>query len=85
MPRYCYNYPDIGSKVKCSVIKSSFAQATLKILEIEGQETPVSYKVILKGSSVGEEVYVCDKIKVGDIVECIVTSYGENSIFVSQL
>lgn len=78
-------YPEIGNTVKCSVLRSSFSQAVLKILEIEGVKTPVEYKVILKGNSVGEEVYVCNKIKVGDEIECVVTSYGDGGIYVSPL
>lgn len=80
-----FKYPEIGKKVKCSVLKTSFAQAELKILEIEGFETPVNYRAIIKGNSVGEEIYVCDKIKRNDIIECVVVSYGDNVIVVSQL
>lgn len=78
-------YPDIGTRAKCLVTKASFAQATLKILEIEGVETAVHYKAILRGNSVGEEIYVCDKIKTGDVIECMVLWHGDNAIFVSQL
>lgn len=78
-------YPEIGTTLRCVVLKSSFSQAILKILEVENVKTPVDYRVILKGNSVGEEIYVCDKIKVGEEIDCIVTSYGENGIYVSTL
>lgn len=77
-------YPEIGKKVKCIVLKSGFVNAILKIIEIEGFKTPIEYKAILKGNSVGEEVYVCDSIKEDDILDCIVVSIGDSAIFVSQ-
>lgn len=80
-----FRYPEIGCKVKCQVLKALFTQADLKIIEIEGFETPVNYRAVLKGNSVSEEVYVNDKIKHNEIIECVVVSYGENSIVVSQL
>lgn len=78
-------YPDVGTRVKCVVTKASFAQATLRIVDVEGVETAVHYKAVLKGNSVGEEIYVCDKVKTGDIIECVVLSHGDNAIFVSPL
>ena len=81
----CFKYPEIGCKVKCLVLKTSFAQEELKILEIEGFETPVNYKAVLKGNSVAEEVYVNEKIKRNDKIDCVIVSFGENSIIVSQV
>lgn len=78
-------YPEVGTNVKCLVVKSSFAQATLKILEIEGVPVSADYRATIKGNSIGEEAYVCDKIKTGEIIECCVLSYGDNTIFVSQI
>ncbi|KAM0679693.1 hypothetical protein GINT2_002102 [Glugoides intestinalis] len=79
----CYAYPELGKKVKCQVVKSSFVQAVLKIIEVDGFTPPTLYKAILKGNSIGEEIYVCDSIKTGDIIDCIVVSYGDNAIFVA--
>ena len=80
-----FKYPEIGYRVKCLVLRTSFAQADLKILEIEGFETPINYKAILKGNSIAEEIYINDKIKRSEIIDCVVVSYGENSIVVSQI
>lgn len=80
----CHAYPEVGKKVKCQVVKSSFVQAVLKIIEVDGLPAPTNYKAILKGNSVGEEIYVCDSIKTGDVIDCVVVSYGDNAIFVAQ-
>lgn len=78
-------YPEIGAKVKCVVQKASFTQAILKIIEIEGFKSLVNYRAIIKGMGVGEEIYVCDQIKTGDLIDCVVISNGDNGLFVSQL
>jgi exosome complex RNA-binding protein Csl4 len=80
-----FKYPEIGSNVKCLVLKTSFAQAELRIVEIEGFETPVNYRAVLKGNSVAEEIYISDKIQKNDLIDCVVISFGENSIVVSQI
>ena len=82
---YFFKYPEIGSKVKCSIIKTSFAQVELKIEEVDGFKTPVYYRALLKGSSVGEEVYLSDKVQRSDVIDCIVVSYSDKYIVVSQL
>lgn len=79
-----FKYPELGSKVKCLVTKSSFAQATLNIVEVDGMDAPVDYKAIMKGTAVREELYVCDRIKKGELVSCVVVSYGDHVIFVSR-
>lgn len=78
-------FPEIGNKVLCSVLKASFTQAILKIIEIEDTPSIIDYIVILKGNSVGEEIYVCDSIKEGDIIKCIITSFSDNGIYVTKL
>lgn len=78
-------YPDVGARVKCVVAKASFAQAVLRIVDIEGIPTAVGYRAIVKGNSVGEDVYVCDKIRTGEVIDCVVLSHGDNAIFVSQM
>lgn len=77
-------YPDVGTRVRCVVAKASFAQAVLRIVDVEGVPAAASYKAILKGNSVGEDAYVCDKIRTGDVVECVVLSHGDSAVFVSQ-
>ncbi len=83
-PRPHLVFPEVGSKVLCGVIKSTFSQAILKIMEIEDVSTEIEYKVILKGNSVGEEVFVCDTIKEFDKIRCIITSISDTGIFVSK-
>lgn len=78
-------YPDVGARVKCVVAKASFAQAVLRIVDIEGTPTAVGYRAILRGNSVGEGVYVCDKVRTGDVIDCVVLSHGDNAVFVSQM
>lgn len=78
-------HPEVGSRVKCAVVKSSFAEALVTILEVDGVPAAVNYRATIRGNGVGEEVYVCDKFKTGDVVECSVLSYGENTIFVSPV
>lgn len=77
-------YPEIGAKLKCPVIKASFTQAVLKVLEVDGQVAVVDYKAVLKGNSVGEEIYVCDSLKNGDLIDCTVISCGDNYITVAN-
>lgn len=77
-------YPDIGKRVRCRVLRASFAQANLSIIEIEGRPSRIAYRAILKGTGFGEGIYVCDSMKAGDVVDCFVISYGDNAIFVSQ-
>ena len=77
-------FPEIGTKVKCCVLKSTFPHAILKIIEVEGLQSPIEYKAILKSTAFGEGVYICDKIKAGDLIDCFVISIGDSAIFVSQ-
>lgn len=78
-------YPEVGVTVKCIVTRSTFTQAILKIIEIDGYKTEVDYKAILKGNAIGEEIYVCDSVKMGDILDCVVISIGDTAIFVSKV
>lgn len=80
-----FKYPEIGTKVKCVVLKSSFTQIELKITEVDGFVTPVNYRAVLKGNAVNEEIYVCDKIKRNDTIDCVVVSFSDNAIVLSQL
>lgn len=78
-------YPEVGERVRCLVVKSSFTQAILKIIEVGETRAKIEYKAVLKGNSVGEEIYVCDSVKTGDIIDCIVISCGDNFIVVSKI
>ena len=79
-----YGYPQIGGAVRCRVLRASSTQATLSIVEADGKPTIIAYKAILKGTGFAEEIYLCDKMKYGDMIDATVLSYGDGCIFVSQ-
>lgn len=78
-------YPEIGKRVKCLVVKSSFIQATLKIVEVEGKPAKTDYKAILKANTIGEDSYLCDKLKQGEYIDCVVVSCGDTAVFVTRV
>ncbi|KAI5148058.1 hypothetical protein ENBRE01_0072 [Enteropsectra breve] len=78
-------FPEIGKTVKCTVIKASFGHAMLKITEVENQKTLIEYKAIMKTAEFSEGNYICDKLKSGDIIDCIVVAYSDSGICVSQI
>lgn len=79
------DFPEIGSAVTCKAIKVTFTQAILQVIRVENIVTEIGYKVILKGNSLGEDIFLNDQIKEGDIIECIITSTSEGGIFVNRI
>jgi exosome complex RNA-binding protein Csl4 len=76
-------FPEIGCKARARVTKSTFTQATLEIFEVEGKKTSIGYKAFLRPVEFNTDEFVCDKAKKGDVIECVVVSYGDAGIFVS--
>lgn len=66
------------------MVASSFAAATLSIVEVGDVPSKIAYRAVLKGNAFSEGVYVCDRVRPGDVVDCLVVAYSDSAIVVSQ-
>lgn len=75
--------PEVGMSVKARVIKSTFTQATLQIFEVENHKTFIEYKAFMRPAEFSGDQYLCDKVKKGDILDCIVLFIGDQGIYLT--
>lgn len=76
-------FPEIGCKVSARITKTTFTQISLQIFEVEGRRTQIEYNAVLRPTDFNPNECLCDKLGKGDVVECVVTSYGDVGIFVA--
>lgn len=80
-PRWAF--PTIRSKLKCVVSKVSFNQAILTVLEVDDKKPATKYTCLVREQQFDENNLMCDRMKRGDIVGCIVKSYGDGILNVA--
>ncbi|KAI5172373.1 hypothetical protein PAEPH01_1737 [Pancytospora epiphaga] len=78
-------FPEIGKKVRCRVMKATFSSAVLRVEEIEGMPSSVFYSGRIRGTALSENVFVCDTIKTGSYVECMVVGYADTELLLTEL
>jgi exosome complex RNA-binding protein Csl4 len=76
-------FPEIGRRARAKVTKSTFTQAMLRIFEVEGQKTAIEYRAVLRPAEFNTNEFICDRVRKGDVIDCVIVSYGDAGIFVS--
>lgn len=75
-------FPEIGSRARARVTKTTFTQVSLQLFEVEGRRTEIEYRAFFRPTDLGQE-HLCDRFRKNDVVDCVVVSYGDAGIFVA--
>lgn len=90
VPIFIEPIPKIGCLVTCTIQKCHPYSLNLSITHVDGHETKIKYKAILKLSdyraSIPEKQYLDDFFERGDVIDALLLSYGDgNGCYVSTL
>ncbi|EOB11935.1 hypothetical protein NBO_628g0004 [Nosema bombycis CQ1] len=76
-----YGYPNLGSTCLVKVLKTTFLCANVEIIEVNGLPTMIPFAGIIKLQVFSTTEYISDLMKVNDVFECTVVSYGDLGIY----
>lgn len=76
-----FGYPDLGSICRVRVLRTTLLFGHVEIFEINGLPTIIPYLGLIKQQDITTNEYISDTMKVGDVFECTVVSYGDLGIY----